>query len=149
MFDIIKGVNENYQVYYNNKCVDTIIPEERDGLRILMKRKPDIFRINHLNKHCDVIEVTVCYDLYFSYALKKKENDYTNLCRSLQERGYSAKLKVLCFGSLGNVEINCYENLKDIITNKTVLKDLLKWCSISAIIGSNYIWRKRVKMLFA
>ena len=146
IYDTIKNADPNFEVF-NNKCAETIIPEEREEVRMMNKRKPDIFRINRATKECEIIEVTVSYDLYFRYALDKKENDYTRLKNFMEDRGYLTRLKVLCFGSLGNVEQRCYNELQGIIKNKKVTKDLLKWCSISAIIGSNYIWRRLVKNL--
>ena len=146
IYDVIKDLDNQYEVF-NNKCVDTIIPNRRNEIRQIVKRKPDIFRIDRQNMLCEIIEITVCYDLYFSYAYDKKLNDYTTLKSCLNNCGYSTNIVVLCFGSLGSIEVNCYKNLKHIITEKWKLKKLLKWSSISTIIGSNYVWRHRVRKL--
>ena len=143
---VIKDLDLNCESF-NNKCVDTILPDFKREITPIVKRKPDILRIDRQNKLIEIIEVTVCYDLYFNYAYKKKIDDYTLLKTSLEMCGYKTKLIVLCFGSLGNIESNCYHELKNIIKDKIKLKALLKWCSISVIIGANYIWRNRVKKL--
>ena len=146
LYDVIKDLDNRYEVF-NNKCVDTIIPTRSNEIRQIVKRKPDIFRINRQSMHCEIIEITVCYDLYFCYAYDKKSNDYTLLKSCLKNCGYKSDIIVLCFGSLGSIEANCYKNFKHIITDKWELKKLLKWCSISTIIGSKYIWRHRVRKL--
>ena len=44
-------------------------------------------------------------------------------------------------------KMKCWKCLKRFTNDKTYLKDVLKWCSLSGIIGSNYTWRHRVKKL--
>ena len=61
--------------------------------------------------------------------------------------GYNAEWCVLCFGSLGSVHKDVWTDLKKLCRDKDAFKDVVRDCSISAIIGANYIWRHRVKKL--
>lgn len=111
-------------------------------------RRPDIFMMEQINKTCIIVEVTVCYDLYFDQAFNEKIVRYTPLCDILNANGYKSKLIVLCFGSLGSIKNDVWSGLRYFQPGKDQLKKLLKWCSISCIIGSNYAWRHRVKRMF-
>ena len=71
-YDVIKDLDSCYETI-NNKCVDTILPDLSEEIRTIVKRKPDILRIERENKLIEIIEVTVCYDLYFPYAFDKKD----------------------------------------------------------------------------
>ena len=72
-------------------------------------------------------------------ARNDKIEKYTPLVNVLVQLGYNVKLHVLCFGSLANSTKDC--------GGRSKAKNVLKWCSISNIIGANYIWRNRVKKL--
>ena len=69
------------------------------------------------------------------------------LTECLSKNGYGVELLILRFGSLGSVQNDAWKCLKGFTNDKTYVKDVLKWCSLSSIIGSNYIWRHRVKKL--
>ena len=104
---------------------------------------------NATNRECWIIEVTVCFDLYFDYARAGKLNCYEQLVHVLTAFGYKVKLLVLCFGALGCIANDVKRNLRSLKIDRDDIKSLLHWCSISNIIGANYIWRHRVKKLFA
>ena len=94
-----------------------------------------------------MVEITVCYDLYLEYAYNVKVERYKPLLCCLTENGYDAEMSVLCFGSLGSVQNDAWKCSRKISQDKIYIKEVLKWCSISSIIGSNYIWRHSVKKL--
>ena len=131
---------------HKDQLINTVIPfvEFND----LIHRKPDIVLIDLINKTCIIVEITVCYDLYFDQAFNEKVVRYKPLCDILNENGFDTKLIVLCFGSLGSIKKDVWSGLRYFKPDKDKLKKLLKWCSISCIIGSNYTWRNRVKKLF-
>ena len=146
--DELKNIDPEYELF-NNKCMDTILPELSRDLSQLIHRKPDLIYINKAKRLCTIIEVTVCYDLYFHYAYESKIVRYMPLKELLQTKGYRVNLKVLCFGSLGCVTSETSRYVNELFAyNKEHSKRFLKWCSISNIIGANYIWRNRVKKLF-
>ena len=69
------------------------------------------------------------------------------LCDFLRENGWKSSLHVLCFSALGCIKDDVYEQLRNIGFGKAKTKELLAWCSISDIIGANYILRHRLKKL--
>ena len=115
----------------------------------IIHRKPDIVAVDDINKSCIIIEVTVCFDLYLSQAFEQKVLKYELLRDRLKDNGYEVKFIVVCFGSLGSIMDNVWSGRRYLQPDKEELKRILKRCSISCIIGSNYIWRHRVKKLFA
>ena len=110
-------------------------------------RNPDIIRIDLVTRNIKINEVTICYDLYFQLARNGKIEKYTPLVNVLVHLGYKVKLHVLCFGSLGNITKECGGIVRILCRDRSKAKNVSKWCSISNIIGANYIWRNRAKKL--
>ena len=144
--DQLKFVDRRYR-NYNNKNIETIMPEHHQILQLCKARKPDIVRYDPVTKSIDIVEITICYDLYFEQALSGKHEKYLHLLNVLENLGLKVKMHVLCFGSLGNVPKACSKMIRKIYKNRDKAKNILKWCSISIIIGANYIWRHRVRKL--
>ena len=124
-----------------------MFPLLRNQLESIEHKKPDIHVVNPLEKKCFIVEITVSYDLYLEYARNTKYEKYKSLVECLSKNGYDVELLILCFGSLGSVRNDAWKCLKRFTNDKTYVKDVLKWCSLSSIIGSNYIWRHTVKKL--
>ena len=103
--------------------------------------------VDRIQRKCTIVEITVCYDLYLENAYQEKVTRYQELCDYLERNGFSVKLVVLCFGSLGCVKNDVWKGLRNFCQNKENVKNVMKWCSISCIIGGNCIWRNRVKKL--
>ena len=62
---------------------------------------------------------------------------------ALTESGYKTSMGALIYGSLGHVHKLCVRGLQIAGLNKSKAKQLAKYCSISAVIGSLHIWRRR------
>ena len=131
---------------YKDQFINTVFPNIDFGE--IIHRRPDIIITDFVKKKCVLIEITVCYDLYFDQAFAEKNRRYTPVCDILSANGFDVKLIVLCFGSLGSIKSDVWSGLRFFNPTKESLKRLLKWCSISCIIGSNYTWRNRVKKSF-
>ena len=101
-----------------NKNIETIMPEHRKVLELCNARKPGIVRYDPVTKSIEIVEITICYDSYFEQAVHGKYEKYRH----------------------------CWV-VRKIYKNREKAKNILKWCSTSIIIGANYIWRNRVKML--
>ena len=144
IFKFIKPLMRTYNCY-KDQFIDNIFTTINFDI---INRRPDILVVDMKRKICIMVEITVCYDLYLKQAFEQKIARYNPLCDILIENGFKAKLVVLCFGSLGTIMENVWSGLKYFQPSKIGLKELLKWCSISCIIGSNYIWRHRVKIMF-
>ena len=128
---------------HENKAAFTVFPEHSYDLRNLSHYKPDIICV--CDNMVSIVEVTICYDLYMDYAYQEKVRRYSPLVSFLNQKGYETKLVIICIGSLGTIEKSVYSSLQMFNNNKTLIKEVLKWCSISVIIAANYIWRYRVK----
>ena len=113
----------------------------------IVHRKPDIVILDRIQRQYTIVEVTVCYDIYLENAYQEKVRRYEELCDYLESNGFLVQLVVLCFGSLGCVKSDVRKGLRHFSQSKENIKIAMKWCSISCIIGSNYIWRSRVKKL--
>ena len=146
VFKFIKPLKKRLR-FHKDQFIDTIITNI--NFSNLNHRRPDIISIDLINKICIIVEITVCYDLYFDLAYAEKVRRYTPLCDLLDSKGYKTKLIVLCFGSLGSIKNDVWSGLRYFKPAKPELKRILKWCSISCIIGSNYTWRHRVKKLLS
>ena len=134
---------------YQEKQSESIFTPLRIELLDIQHRRPDIHLVDEVSKSCILIEISVCYDIYLDYANQAKKERYSPLVDCLKKNGYDTKLITLCFGSLGSVRNNVWNDLKGFTDDKIYLKSIIKSCSISNIIGSNYIWRHRVKKLFS
>ena len=134
IFEMISGSPSGFQ-FHANKLAESILT-------------PDIVIIDNQSRKCIILEVAVCYDLYFEQALNTKQERYEPLCSLLQSLGWNVDLKVLCFGSLGCVKKDVWTFLRSLSVDKLIVKNTLQWCSVSNLIMANYIWRHRVKKLF-
>ena len=114
-----------------------------------MHRKPDVVVMDRISRICFIVEIEVCFDLYFEYAYLEKIERYTPLLNILNENGWNVKLFPLCFGSLGCVKDDVWKCLRKLNFDKFDSKELMNWCSISTLILANFIWRHRVKKLFS
>lgn len=147
IFEVISGNLNDFQ-FHANKLAESIITDCGDELQRITHRKPDILVIDNQSRKCIILEVTVCYDLYFEQALNTKQERYQPLCSLLQSLGWDVDLKVLCFGSLGCIKKDVWTVLRSLTVDRLIIKNTLQWCSVSNLIMANYIWRHRVKKLF-
>ena len=69
--DEIKLHLPRYRVY-SNKLAESLFPELQDSLSVLLHRKPDIVVMDRISRICFIVEIKVCFDLYFEYAYLEK-----------------------------------------------------------------------------
>ena len=64
-----------------------MFPLLRNQLESIEHKKPDIHVVNHLEKKCFIVEITVCYDLCLEYArntkYEKSINRWLNIYREM------------------------------------------------------------------
>ena len=130
-----------------NKMVETTFPHIRNALQQLTQRKPDLLEIKENKRDCEIVEVTVCFDLYMDTSYNEKVNKYQTLRNLLNEHGIATSISVMCFGSLGTVHKSVRGNLKRLGLLGEEAKETMKWCSVSNMICSNIIWRNRCKKI--
>ena len=125
LFDQLKFIDRRYR-NYNNKNIESIMLEHHKILQLCNARKPDIVRYGQITKSIDIVEIIICYNLYFEQALNGKHEKYLHLLNVLENLGFKVKMHVLCFGSLGNVPKNCSKMVRKIYKNREKAKDILK-----------------------
>ena len=76
------------------------------------------------------------------YALLK---EFSIACGFKYDAVFRVCLNNFCERLLGCIANDVRRNLSRLKIDLDDVKSLLKWCSISNIIGANYIWRHRVK----
>ena len=89
------------------------------------------------------MEVGCAFDYSLEEAFFTKVVKYQSLKDAIIQLGYKCKLLVFIFGSLGNVHRLVIRGMQMAGIPKRKAKPLAKFCSISAIIGSRHIWRRR------
>ena len=68
-------------------------------------------------KACKIIEITVCYDVYFDFAFNNK-CEREPVQNFLNNKQWKVDLIVLCFGSLGYIKNNVYRDLRKMSAGK-------------------------------
>ena len=128
-----------------NKMVETAFPHIKNALQQLNQRKPDILEIKVNGRECEIVEVTVCFDLYMDTSYQEKRNKYQPVINLLNRHGIATSISVMCFGSLGAVHKNVRGNLKRLGLSGEEAKETMKWCCVSNMICGSIIWRNRCK----
>ncbi len=104
---------------------------------------PDIVNISQNRKTATLFEVSCAFDLFMEDSYCSKILKYQSLISTIENLGYKCQLIVLVFGSLGHVHRLVIRGLCIGGLSKTRAKQLTKYCSISATIGSMFIWKRR------
>ena len=150
---IVSTVSEQIQnsnpasLLFVNKMAETVFPALRNEIEEISSRKPDIIELKENEKECEIIEITVCFDMYMEQSYSGKAEKYKELIRILEQNGIKANINVLCFGSLGSVNKKVRTCLKKLGLSHEEAKSTMKWCGVSYMIGGNIIWRERCKLV--
>ena len=104
--------------------------------------RPDIVIIDENNRNVFILEVGCCFDSCLEEAYKKLVK-YNPVVQQKSGLGYKSQYLVLIFGSLGHMHRLDIRGLRVVGFTKARVKQLAKYCSISSIIGSCHIWRRR------
>ena len=103
---------------------------------------PDVVVVDDLSKEVFLLEVGCAFDPSLEEAFMTKVIKYQPLLGAISELGYRCRLLVFIFGSLGHAHRLVTRGLQLLGMPKRGAKQLAKFCSISAIIGSRHIWRR-------
>ena len=103
---------------------------------------PDVVLVDKDRKEVLVLEVGCVYDLYMDTAFFEKNTK--PLLAKISDLG--CEFVALIFGSLGHVHKLTISGLRLAGLPKGKSKQLAKFCSISAVIGSLAVWHKRCFM---
>ncbi len=100
---------------------------------------PDIVNISQNGKKVTLFEVSCAFDLFMEDSYCSKILKYQSLISTVENLGYKCQFIVQVFGSLGHVHSLAIRGLCIGGLSKTRFKQLAKYCSISATIGSRAV----------
>ena len=109
----------------------------------LTANTPDIVVVDEESREVSVLEVACTFDHSLEEAFMTKVIKYQPLLHNITELGYRCRLFVFIFGSLGHTHRLVVRGFQQLGMPKKEAKRLAKYCSVSAIIGSRHIWRRR------
>ena len=104
---------------------------------------PDVVVVDEGSREVLILEVGCTFDYSLEEAYLTKIVKYQQLKQTISQLGYRCTLLVFIFGSLGHVHKLVVRGLQIAGLSKRKAKQLARYCSISAIIGSRSIWRRR------
>ena len=127
-------VSPNMFSLYNNQV---------DIFQNVTANTPDVVVVDEESGEVTILEVGCAFDYSLEETFLAKTLKYQPLKNEIEHLGYNCKLLVFIFGSLGHVHRLVIRGLQMAGIPKPKAKALAKFCSISAIIGSRHIWRRR------
>ena len=104
---------------------------------------PDVVFVDISHRELLILEVGCVFDMYMGQAYHDKHSKYQPLLGIITSLGYRCRLSVLIFGSLGHVHKLTTTGLTIAGMTKSSAKQLAKYCSVSAVLGSLSVWRRR------
>ena len=131
---------------YKHSCVMSEWFGSTNDLSSNIPNTPDIVFVDKDRREVLIIEIGCVFDLYMDIAFYEKITKYQPITSRISDLGYTCKLIGLIFGSLGHVHKLMVSGLRLAGLPKTKCKQLAKFCSISATIGSLAVWRRRCFM---
>ena len=134
----------NYTVM-NNKLVTPAVFNKNEFNQCVQFNKPDIFLVSHETKVAYIVEISHPFDAFIDKCYNSKFDKYFPLCLAIQDFGYECKIIVLVAGALGIVHKHFVPGLRILGFNNVVAKAIAKYVSISSMIGSRRVWRRRMR----
>ena len=110
---------------------------------VLFPNTPDVVFVDTSHKEVLILEVGCAFDLYMDQAFQDKYTKYQPLLDIITNMGYRCRFAILIFGSLGHVHKLTVSGLRISGMTKSKAKQLAKFCSVSAVLGSLSVWRRR------
>ena len=98
---------------------------------------------DEVERYSFILEVGCTFDSSLEEAFLTKMLKYQQLKQTISQLGHKCTLLVFIFGSLGHVHKLVVRGLQIAGLSKRKAKQLARYCSISAIIGSRSVWRRR------
>ena len=147
IYDKVVGKNESDTVVFK----DTFITPDKFGSQLPNFQhphtRPDIVCIDKKSRTATIIEVAVPFDAHIEKTYEHKFDKYYPLSLEINQLDYSTRIIILIIGSLGNVHKRFISGLKLLNLSNKDAKFMARYCSVSAIIGSQMIWKLRCKQL--
>ena len=116
---------------------------EKSVFTDLNATRPDVTLIYEDNSNVFILEVGCFFDSSLEEAYSTKLVNYYPLVQQISGLAYNSQYLVLIFSSLGPVHRPVIRGLRMGGFTKARAKHLAKYCSISSIIASRHICRRR------
>ena len=110
--------------------------------------RPDITVIDHSSKSVKIIEISTPFDAHIDKCFASKFLKYSPLASEIENLGFATDVIVLILGSLGSVHNRFVSGLLMCALPRQDALFLTRYLSISSIIGSFRIWKKRCQLHF-
>ena len=133
---------ENVTMYKHSRIMPEWFSSSIDVF-LNIPNTPDVVFLDGDRRELLLLEIGCVHDLYMDMAFNDKILKYQPILAKLSDLGYQCKLVVLIFGSLGLVHNLVFSGLRLAGLSSRKSKQLAKFCSISAVIGSLAVWRRR------
>ena len=128
--------------FFKNKVINHNIILNLD-ISELRYTKPDVLVLDDRNKIAFIIEVSHPIDAFFDSCYNTKFEKYMPLSMEITKAGYKCKVVTLIIGSLGYVHKRFVPGLKLLGLNQVRSKAIGRFLSVSSMIGSYRVWRRR------
>ena len=109
--------------------------------------KPDIVTINYETRQVKIIEISTPFDAFIDQTYQSKFDKYFPLTLEISQFDFTAEIIVLIIGSSGTIHKNFVTGLMKCDIPKYEAKFLSKYCSVSSIIGSYRVWKRRCNLI--
>ena len=132
-------------LFYKHSCVKPEMFQCNDPhvLKGITANTSDVIVIDENSREVFLWEVGCAFESSLEEAFLTKQVKYQPLVQAIIHLGYKCQLIVFIFGSLGHVHRLVVRGLRIMRLSKCKAKQLATYCSISSIIGSRAIWRRR------
>ncbi len=128
--------------FFKNKVINHNVIPTLD-ISELRHTKPDVLVLDDRNKVAFIIEVSHPIDAFFDSCYNTKFEKYMPLSMEITKAGYKCKVVTLIIGSLGYVHKRFVPGLKLLGLNQVRSKAIGRFLSVSSMIGSYRVWRRR------
>ena len=147
--DEIKKLHPHAEVVCNKIITGDLLGSSTD-FNCVLHRKPDIFIYDRQTMKTFIVEISVPFDAFVDKCYNTKFNYYQPL-NGLISLGtnYSCKTLVIIIGSLGCIHTRVTSGLKLLGFSTRKSKAIARYLSISAMIGSNIVWKSRTRKMLS
>ena len=97
------------------------------------------------NSRVVTVEVSCPFDAFTGQCYTHKRDLYEPLGAEYEANGYDANVIVFIVGSLGSVPKKFVDGFVTLGFLKSQGKEIAKYCSVSSVIGSKFIWNIRCR----
>ena len=146
--DEIKKTHPHVEVV-NNKIITGELFDSSTDFNIIHHRKPDIFMYDKQTMKAYIVEISIPFDAFVDKCYQTKFNYYQPLNELISlDTNYSCKTIIIIIGSLGCIHKRVTTGFKRLGFSSRKSKSIAKYLSISAMIGSNIVWKMRTRKTF-